>query len=1498
MPAINVARTDTFEIQRQKINDIATQIFNISAGGSDLSTGILKLGDGTKTGPSLAFTTDDTLGLYKPAAKSIGFVSGSKRIIDLRESQVVSFKDLLVQKKSLSTETTSITNPGQNYDAGLFSSVSLLGGTGLGATADITVDSFIGTTLTEGDDFAVGSFIVGLVGSATGQDAEISFDVDGIQGSITQPGSGYAPNTYTNVSLTNVVGSGNGATADITVTGSVIVSGTITNGGSGYVGQDQVYTSVALTNGSGSGLLADVTLTGGVVTAVNVVDGGLGYAASDVLGVDPADVAGDGGTPAGSGFAFTLSSVLYDGVVSDVTITGEGTGYDFADVLSANQADLGNVGGNGFQFSITSNPGVPYNVEFTSKGSGYQINDVLSLPGGITGVSTTLGGTIDNVAATVTSGSTTVVLGSTSDILEGMAVAGAGGEFAESTTVVSVDNATDITVSDPSNSSGSTTITFSSATPALEIVVPDASSISVGFLVSQTAGTGTLAANTTVQSVDTGTNTITLDTQPTRAGAATLDFDPPYGSPTTNFTHRVDVLGAVSAISIVDDGAGYDINDTLTVEATDLTLPIVVDVTVIDVDTIIPTQTISSSVYSVGDTVSIDSGEGTPADTTIVEIATSGGNVEAIIVQAVGVPEGSTIDGIYTAGPNGFSGHRYVINGNVAENLTLYVGNTYSFATADASNSGHVFALSAYRDGNFTPSFITNISTSLNTASPTITVADTTGILEGMAVNVLSGSGALLSGTTVAQVVDGTNLILSSNPLSTGSAVLEFSGVEYTDNVTRDGTNALLIKVTSTTPNLYYYCQNHQDMGGYDNKEGLLTIDANNPKTFGSGLLLTALDILETDIISGNVATGALNSVSSSGSTLDFDSGTVDDITSITSKTGTLTATTIQSDITSYDNKIDINSGTTVNIVSGDFNIGSSIQVVNSSGNFTTTGTLKSTTKISSNDILEIIDNTISVVPGQDLVLEVPTASKQAKITATSALVIPAGDTSQRPADADSLNGSIRFNTTTNSYEGYSQTNGTWSSLGGVRDLDGNTTILAEETVGANDNTLWFINDNVNTVKFTPEYQEFVNVKKVRSVNTSAPTYDDWRANAAVTLGEYLKYRNNIYEVTTAGTTATSGNEPTHTSGAETNGTAELTYFTSAVSSLTFEEISEVRIDPLGFTDLVINNEIRLSNNKISTNLADLLIEPNSGQKVKIVAPTSLVLPVGDNNSKGNPEQGSVRYNTDDNQFEGYNGVQWGGLGGVKDIDQDTQIKAETSPGSDEDILYFFNSNAESMRLTTTKLELAAVDTIESTVSDTLNLDASTITFNSLATTLDNTDANTSFLFTTKPNLDLGLSTGLATDSLLKLTDDGDIFFNLGFGTGIYNGVKIFDSELKELEIADFKVVTKKVSLERGGVQSGDAVAYNPTAEESAKVTLTAHNTTTGDKEVIEYSVTDNGTDIYFTEIGNVSTGTTLVDSSFDFNASNEVRVNFTLNTDLTLGDDVEITVVSNITKR
>ena len=55
----------------------------------------------------------------------------------------------------------------------------------------------------------------------------------------------------------------------------------------------------------------------------------------------------------------------------------------------------------------------------------------------------------------------------------------------------------------------------------------------------------------------------------------------------------------------------------------------------------------------------------------------------------------------------------------------------------------------------------------------------------------------------------------------------------------------------------------------------------------------------------------------------------------------------------------------------------------------------------------------------------------------------------------------------------------------------------------------------------------------------------------------------------------------------------------------------------------------------------------------------------------GSAVNGMIRYNTDTDVFEGYDG-QWITLNGVRDVDQDTYILAEQTPGSDDDTLYFY----------------------------------------------------------------------------------------------------------------------------------------------------------------------------------------------------------------------------------
>ena len=57
---------------------------------------------------------------------------------------------------------------------------------------------------------------------------------------------------------------------------------------------------------------------------------------------------------------------------------------------------------------------------------------------------------------------------------------------------------------------------------------------------------------------------------------------------------------------------------------------------------------------------------------------------------------------------------------------------------------------------------------------------------------------------------------------------------------------------------------------------------------------------------------------------------------------------------------------------------------------------------------------------------------------------------------------------------------------------------------------------------------------------------------------------------------------------------------------------------------------------------------------------------------------GQIRYNSELSSFEGYGpGNTWCSLGGIKDVDQDTYIIAESSAGADEDKLTFYTAGTE-----------------------------------------------------------------------------------------------------------------------------------------------------------------------------------------------------------------------------
>ena len=84
-------------------------------------------------------------------------------------------------------------------------------------------------------------------------------------------------------------------------------------------------------------------------------------------------------------------------------------------------------------------------------------------------------------------------------------------------------------------------------------------------------------------------------------------------------------------------------------------------------------------------------------------------------------------------------------------------------------------------------------------------------------------------------------------------------------------------------------------------------------------------------------------------------------------------------------------------------------------------------------------------------------ASGTVDVNGTGAVVLPVGNTAQRPT---ATAGQIRFNSQIGRFEGYNGTN--WIQLNGLQDLDGDTKITAELVEGQNDNIIrFYINGNV-----------------------------------------------------------------------------------------------------------------------------------------------------------------------------------------------------------------------------------------------------------------------------------------------------------------------------------------------------------------------------------------------------------------------------------------------------
>ena len=122
-----------------------------------------------------------------------------------------------------------------------------------------------------------------------------------------------------------------------------------------------------------------------------------------------------------------------------------------------------------------------------------------------------------------------------------------------------------------------------------------------------------------------------------------------------------------------------------------------------------------------------------------------------------------------------------------------------------------------------------------------------------------------------------------------------------------------------------------------------------------------------------------------------------------------------------------------------------------------------------------------------------------------------------------------------------------------------------------------------------------------------------------------------------------------------------------------------------------IDSDIDLTNlnvDTISSSRVDgkIFIEPTGTGYVEISSQNAVRVPVGNTASRdASPLQGMFRFNTTNAIFEGYDGAFWNAIGSkLQDIDGNTYLSPENSPGANNNQLRFFTDGLERTRVENT----------------------------------------------------------------------------------------------------------------------------------------------------------------------------------------------------------------------
>jgi hypothetical protein len=122
--------------------------------------------------------------------------------------------------------------------------------------------------------------------------------------------------------------------------------------------------------------------------------------------------------------------------------------------------------------------------------------------------------------------------------------------------------------------------------------------------------------------------------------------------------------------------------------------------------------------------------------------------------------------------------------------------------------------------------------------------------------------------------------------------------------------------------------------------------------------------------------------------------------------------------------------------------------------------------------------------------------------------------------------------------------------------------------------------------------------------------------------------------------------------------------------------------------DSIENIEFSGTTIRTVTDNSNISLDPKGNGYVNVIGTNALVLPTGTTGERSPNVAGAMRLNSTLGIFEGYDGSNWSGLGGVRSVDGLTYVSAETTPGASDDTITFVTNDQTSATLTETKLEI------------------------------------------------------------------------------------------------------------------------------------------------------------------------------------------------------------------